>query len=67
VGISKSYRIIGGLAIMRTKSVAKENISPRIVCCSPWRLIKVKTLANYELEVEFNDGLHGFVKMGKLI
>ena len=52
---------------MRTKSIAKENITPRIVCNAPWRLIKVKPLPNYELEVEFNDGTHGFVEMIKLI
>lgn len=33
----------------------------------PWRLTKVKSLPNYELEVEFNDGVHGFVEMVKLI
>ena len=52
---------------MRTKSVTKENISPRIVCLAPWRLTKVKPLANYELEVEFNDGAQGVVEMIKLI
>ena len=52
---------------MRTKSVAKENISPGIVCLAPWRLTKVKPLANYELEVEFNDGSQGVVEMIKLI
>ena len=52
---------------MRTKSVTKENIAPGIVCTAPWRLTKVKPLPNYELEVEFNDGAHGFVEMVKLI
>ena len=52
---------------MRTKSVAKKNISPGIVCMAPWRLTKVKPLANYELEVEFNDGAQGVVEMIKLI
>jgi hypothetical protein len=52
---------------MRTKSVAKENISPGIVCLAPWRLTKVKPLENYELEVEFNDGTQGVVEMIKLI
>ena len=52
---------------MRTKSVTKENIAPGIVCTAPWRLKKVTPMPNYELEVEFNDGTHGFVEMGQLI
>lgn len=52
---------------MRTKSVAKENIAPGIVCTAPWCLAKVTPLPNYELEVEFNDGSRGFVEMAKLI
>ncbi len=52
---------------MRKKSITKENIAPGIVCTAPWRLTKVKPLPNYELEVEFNDGVHGFVEMIKLI
>jgi len=52
---------------MRTKSVAKENITPRIVCTAPWRLTKVKAFPNYILEVEFIDGTHGFVEMVNLV
>lgn len=52
---------------MRTKSIAKEDIAPGIICTAPWRLTKVKALPNYELEVEFNDGTHGFVEMITLI
>ena len=52
---------------MRTKSTSKENIATGIVCSAPWRLTKVTPLSNYELEVEFNDGTHGFVEMVKLI
>lgn len=52
---------------MRTKSVTKKNISPGIISASPWRLFKIKTLPNYEIEVEFNDGTHGFVEMVALI
>lgn len=52
---------------MRTKSVAKKDCATGVVCISPWRLKKVKSLPNYELEVEFNDGTHGFVEMIKLI
>lgn len=52
---------------MRTKSVSKENISPGIVCTAPWRLTSVKPLPNYEIEVVFNDGTHGYVDMTTLI
>ena len=52
---------------MRRKSVTKENISPGIVCTAPLRLTKATPLANYEIEVEFNDGAHGIVEMVKLI
>ena len=52
---------------MRKQSAAKENIAPGIVSTAPWRLSKVKPLPNYELEVEFNDGLHGIVEMVRLI
>jgi hypothetical protein len=52
---------------MRTKSATKENITSRIECIAPWRLKDVRTLPNYELEVEFNDGAHGFVEMMGLI
>ncbi len=52
---------------MRTKSVTKENTALGIVCRAPWRLTKVIPLPNYEIEVEFNDGTHGFVEMITLI
>tara|TARA_Y100000588_G_C14211952_1_gene907068 strand:- start:398 stop:760 length:363 start_codon:yes stop_codon:yes gene_type:complete len=67
VGFPTPNRAIGGLDIMRTKSGTKENIAPRIVCTAPWRLTKVKPLPNYEIEVEFNDGTHGFIEMTALI
>lgn len=34
-----------------------------MICIAPWRLTKVKPLADYRLEVEFIDGTHGFVEM----
>jgi hypothetical protein len=52
---------------MRTTSVAEKNIAPAIICTVHWRLIKIKPLENYKLEVEFIDGTHGFVEMEKLI
>ncbi|MCX7126189.1 MAG: DUF2442 domain-containing protein [Gammaproteobacteria bacterium] len=32
-------------------------------CTAPWRLLEVKALPNYILEVTFIDGTHGFVDM----
>lgn len=58
---------IGGLGIMCSKSITKEDITPRIICTALWRLAKVRALPNYLLEVEFIDALHGFVNMAGLI
>ena len=52
---------------MRTPSVTKENIAPRIVCTVAWRLAKVTPLAHYTLEVEFIDGTCGLVEMQQRI
>jgi hypothetical protein len=52
---------------MRTESITEKNITPAIICTVPWRLIKIKPLENYKLEVEFIDGIHGFVEMKQLI
>jgi hypothetical protein len=52
---------------MRTESSTEKNISPAIICTAPWRLTKVKPLKDYRLEVEFIDGLHGFVEMEQRI
>jgi hypothetical protein len=48
---------------MRKTSNTKKDSSPRISCVAEWRLIKVRPLPNYKLEVEFVDGTHGFVEM----
>jgi hypothetical protein len=48
---------------MRTKSTTEKNIASAITCTAPWRLTQVKPLENYKLEVEFIDGVHGFVEM----
>lgn len=52
---------------MRKKSSAEKNIAPAITSTAPWRLTKIKPLANYQLEVEFIDGISGFVAMKQLI
>ncbi len=48
---------------MRAKSAAEKDIAPRIVCKSPWRVSKVKPLADYKLSVEFLDGTQGIVDL----
>ncbi len=48
---------------MRPTSITEKNTTLGIVCTAPWRLTKVKPLANYRLEVEFIDGTHGYVEM----
>lgn len=48
---------------MQTKSITKQNIAPEITCNPYWRIKQVRPLENYKLEVEFIDGLCGFVEM----
>jgi hypothetical protein len=48
---------------MRPASITEKNTASGIAASAPWRLTKVKPLANYKLEVEFIDGTHGFVEM----
>jgi hypothetical protein len=52
---------------MRPTSITEKNTAPGIICTAPWRLAKVKPLANYRLEVEFIDGTHGFVEMSQRV
>jgi len=52
---------------MRKTSNTEKNNSPRISCIAEWRLMKVRPLANYKLEVEFIDGTHGFVEMANRV
>lgn len=52
---------------MRPTSITEKNTAPGIICTAPWRLSKVKPLANYRLEVEFNDGTHGYVDMAQRV
>ena len=48
---------------MQPTSSTQKNTASGVICTAPWRLSKVKPLANYKLEVEFIDGTHGFVEM----
>lgn len=52
---------------MRPTPNAEKNTAPGLICTAPWRLTKVKPLANYRLEVEFIDGTHGFVEMSQRV
>ena len=48
---------------MGKKQITEKNPATGVICTAPWRLTKVKPLANYRLEVEFIDGTHGVVEM----
>ena len=52
---------------MRKKSITEENSSFGIRATAPWRVTSVIPLPNYQLEVKFVDGVHGFVEMAHLI
>lgn len=52
---------------MRKKSITEENSAFGIKVTAPWRVTSVTPLPNYRLEVNFVDGLHGFVEMSHLI
>ena len=52
---------------MRPTSITKKNSASGITCTAPWRLTKVKPLANYMLEVEFIDGTCGVVEMSRRV
>lgn len=52
---------------MRQPSSTEKNTTPRITCTVSWRLIKVQSLPDYRLEVEFNDGAHGYVEMSQRV
>jgi hypothetical protein len=63
MGFFTPRRTIRGLETMRPASNTEKNTTPGIICSAPWRLTKVTPHSNYELEVEFIDGTHGFVDM----
>ena len=52
---------------MHPTSSTEKNTALGVICTAPWRLTKVKPLANYRLEVEFIDGTYGFVEMSQRV
>lgn len=52
---------------MQRKQSTRKYKANSITSNVPWRLTRVKPLSNYRLEVEFVDGMHGFVEMVNLI
>ena len=52
---------------MRYTSSTEKNTASSISCKVSWRLIKVKSLPDYKLEVEFIDGTHGYVEMSQRV
>jgi hypothetical protein len=52
---------------MQKISTTEKNITPPIVCTAPWRVIKVEPLENFQIVVEFVDGVKGPVLMKERI
>lgn len=52
---------------MSAKKDAKQNFAPGVIASAPWRLVSVKPLPGYTLDVTFQDGTHGFVEMRDFI
>lgn len=58
---------------MRKKRISKKDTTtqmnplPDIVCRAPWAVTKVIPLADYCLDVTFNDGTQGFVEMKSFV
>jgi hypothetical protein len=61
------FELLEDWTLCKKNQVPKKNTSPAVIPSAPWRLINVRPLANYRLEVEFNDGTCGFVEMEKYI
>jgi hypothetical protein len=71
MGAGTPRRTPGGLGIMHTTPVTKEDtassVVPPIQVKAPWRVKAVEALAGYRLHVRFIDGLEGGVDMGERI
>ena len=52
---------------MRKETNAKKNSTFGLTPSSPWRIRFVRPLSNYRLNIQFMDGLEGFVDLSKLI
>lgn len=56
---------------MRARAAAEEDrapaVAPAVVPAAPWRVRRVEVLPDFELKVEFNDGLSGTVRMRRLV
>ena len=52
---------------MHHMSATEKNITPPIVCTAPWRVTKVEPLEDFQLVVEFVDGVKGCVLMKERI
>jgi len=64
-------RIDNGLGTMRAESNAGENsptaLAAETARASPWRVVDVKALPGFRLEVAFADGLAGIVDMSAMV
>jgi len=52
---------------MRIQTNASQNRAAGIIPCAEWRLVVVKVLPEFRLEVRFQDGTRGTVDLSRLI
>jgi hypothetical protein len=52
---------------MRPKTITEKDSATGVTCTADWRVISVQPLLNYQIEVEFVDGLRGLVDLSERI
>lgn len=52
---------------MRPKAVTEKDSATGVSCAAVWRVTRVQALSNYQIEVEFVDGLRGVVDLSQRI
>ena|SRR5690348_16830639 len=52
---------------MRPKTITEKDSATGVNCTAAWRVVKVQALPNYQIEVEFVDGLCGLVDLSQRI
>lgn len=52
---------------MSCQTITQANQAPGVVPAAPWRIRSLQVLPNWQLSVEFNDGLVGIVDIAELV
>lgn len=52
---------------MRKEKKSKKDKAIGLIPSVPWRICKVKALKHYRLQVQFVDGLEGYVDLSRLV